>query len=264
MKASAVTIKTEQDIEKLRISGRLAAQVLEMIGAYVKPGVTTEYLDDLCHDFIVNELKVIPANIGYYGYTKTTCISPNEVVCHGIPSAKIVLQDGDIINIDVAIIKDGYFGDTSRMYAVGQITPAAKKLINTTYEAMVAGIHAVKPGATLGDVGHAIQQVAQRENYTIVREYCGHGIGKVYHEQPNVLHYGQAGQGMILKKGMVFTIEPMINMGKAAVKELGDGWTVVTKDKSLSAQWEHMVLVTDDGFELLSPWPEGTGAYPAI
>ena len=264
MKASAVTIKTEQDIEKLRISGRLAAQVLEMIGVYVKPGVTTEYLDDLCHDFIVNELKVIPANIGYYGYTKTTCISPNEVVCHGIPSAKIVLQDGDIINIDVAIIKDGYFGDTSRMYAVGQITPAAKKLINTTYEAMVAGIHAVKSGATLGDVGHAIQQVAQRENYTIVREYCGHGIGKVYHEQPNVLHYGQAGQGMILKKGMVFTIEPMINMGKAAVKELGDGWTVVTKDKSLSAQWEHMVLVTDDGFELLSPWPEGTGAYPAI
>ena len=264
MKASAVTIKTEQDIEKLRISGRLAAQVLEMIGVYVKPGVTTEYLDDLCHDFIVNELKVIPANIGYYGYTKTTCISPNEVVCHGIPSAKIVLQDGDIINIDVAIIKDGYFGDTSRMYAVGQITPAAKKLINTTYEAMVAGIHAVKPGATLGDVGHAIQQVAQRENYTIVREYCGHGIGKVYHEQPNVLHYGQAGQGMILKKGMVFTIEPMINLGKAAVKELGDGWTVVTKDKSLSAQWEHMVLVTDDGFELLSPWPEGTGVYPAI
>ena len=264
MKASAVTIKTEQDIEKLRISGRLAAQVLEMIGVYVKPSVTTEYLDDLCHDFIVNELKVIPANIGYYGYTKTTCISPNEVVCHGIPSAKIVLQDGDIINIDVAIIKDGYFGDTSRMYAVGQITPAAKKLINTTYEAMVAGIHAVKSGATLGDVGHAIQQVAQRENYTIVREYCGHGIGKVYHEQPNVLHYGQAGQGMILKKGMVFTIEPMINLGKAAVKELGDGWTVVTKDKSLSAQWEHMVLVTDDGFELLSPWPEGTGAYPAI
>ena len=264
MKASAVTIKTEQDIEKLRISGRLAAQVLEMIGVYVKPGVTTEYLDDLCHDFIVNELKVIPANIGYYGYTKTTCISPNEVVCHGIPSAKIVLQDGDIINIDVAIIKDGYFGDTSRMYAVGQITPAAKKLINTTYEAMVAGIHAVKSGATLGDVGHAIQQVAQRENYTIVREYCGHGIGKVYHEQPNVLHYGQAGQGMILKKGMVFTIEPMINAGKPNVKELKDGWTVVTADRSLTAQWEHMVVVTDTGFELLSPWPEGTGSYPEI
>lgn len=264
MRASAVTIKNENDIEKLRISGRLAAQVLEMIGAYVKPGVTTEYLDDICNDFIVNQLKVIPANVGYYGYTKTTCISPNEVVCHGIPSAKTVLQDGDIINIDVAIIKDGYFGDTSRMYAVGHIKPEAKKLIDTTYEAMVAGIHAVKPGATLGDIGHAIQSVAQKEGYTIVREYCGHGIGKVYHEQPNVLHYGTAGQGMVLKKGMVFTIEPMVNLGKAAVKELNDGWTVVTKDKSLSAQWEHMVLVTDDGFELLSPWPEGTGSYPEI
>ena len=264
MKAGTITLKTEQDIEKLRVSGRLAAQVLEMITTYVKPGVTTEYLDDICHEFIVKKLKVIPANVGYYGYTKTTCISPNEVVCHGIPSAKTVLQDGDIINIDVAIIKDGYFGDTSRMYAVGTISPAAKKLIDTTYEAMVAGIHAVKPGATLGDIGHAIQSVAQREGYSIVREYCGHGIGKVYHEQPNVLHYGQAGQGLMLKKGMVFTIEPMVNMGKAGVKELKDGWTVVTADRSLSAQWEHMVLVTDDGFELLSPWPEGTGAYPAI
>ncbi len=264
MKASAVTIKTEQDIEKLRISGRLAAQVLEMIGAYVKPGVTTEYLDDLCHDFIVNELKVIPANIGYYGYTKTTCISPNEVVCHGIPSAKIVLQDGDIINIDVAIIKDGYFGDTSRMYYVGQIKPEAKRLVETTYEAMVAGIHAVKAGATLGDVGYAIQSVAHREGYSVVREYCGHGIGKVYHEQPSVLHYGQQGQGVVLKTGMVFTIEPMINAGKARTKELKDGWGVVTADKSLSAQWEHMVAVTDDGFELLSPWPEGYGSYPEI
>ena len=264
MKASSITIKTEQEIEKLRISGRLAAQVLEMIGEYVKPGVTTEYLDDLCNDFIVNTLKVVPANVGYYGYTKTTCISPNEVVCHGIPSAKIILNDGDIINIDVAIIKDGYFGDTSRMYYVGSIQPEAKRLVETTYEAMVAGIHAVKPGATLGDVGHAIQTVAQREGYTIVREYCGHGIGKVYHEQPSVLHYGQPGQGIILKKGMVFTIEPMINAGKARTKELKDGWTVVTADRSLSAQWEHMVVVTEDGFELLSPWPEGTGSYSAI
>ena len=264
MKASVVTIKNEQDIEKLRVSGRLAAQVLEMIGAYIKPGVTTEYLDDICNEFIVNTLKVIPANIGYYGYTKTTCISPNEVVCHGIPSPNVTLQDGDIINIDVAIIKDGYFGDTSRMYCVGKVKPEAKKLIDTTYEAMVAGIHAVKPGATLGDVGYAIQSVAQREGYTIVREYCGHGIGKVYHEQPNVLHYGRPGQGMVLKKGMVFTIEPMINQGKAGVKELNDGWTVVTKDKSLSAQWEHMVLVTDDDFELLSPWPNGTGDYAEI
>ncbi|WKT74492.1 type I methionyl aminopeptidase [Acinetobacter variabilis] len=264
MRAPAITLKTEQDIEKLRISGRLAAQVLEMIGEHVKPGITTEYLDDLCHDFIVNTLKVTPANIGYYGYTKTTCISLNEVVCHGIPSPNTVLQDGDIINIDVAIIKDGYFGDTSRMYYVGTPTPEAKRLVETTYEAMVAGIHAVKPGATLGDIGYAIQSVAQREGYTIVREYCGHGIGKIYHEQPNILHYGQPGQGIKLVPGMVFTIEPMVNMGKARVKELKDGWTVVTADKSWSAQWEHMVVVTDTGFELLSPWPEGTGEYPEI
>ncbi|EZQ10920.1 MULTISPECIES: type I methionyl aminopeptidase [unclassified Acinetobacter] len=264
MKATAVTIKTEQDIEKLRISGRLAAQVLAMIGDYVKPGVSTEYLDDICNDYIVNTLKVTPANVGYYGYTKTTCISKNEVVCHGIPASNIILEDGDIINIDVAIIKDGYFGDTSRMYYVGTIKPEAKKLVDTTYEAMLAGIKTVKPGATLGDVGHAIQQVAQREGYTIVREYCGHGIGKTYHEQPNVLHYGQPGQGLVLRKGMVFTIEPMVNAGKAKVKELKDGWTVVTADKSWSAQWEHMVAVTDEGYELLTPWPEGTGEYPVI
>jgi methionyl aminopeptidase len=264
MKAGTITIKTEQEIEKLRISGRLAAQVLEMIGKYVQPGVTTEYLDNLCYDYIVNTLKVIPANIGYHGYTKTTCISPNEVVCHGIPSAAIILRDGDIINIDVAIIKDGYFGDTSRMYYVGSIKPEAKKLVETTYEAMLAGIHAVKPEATLGDIGFAIQSVAQREGYSIVREYCGHGIGKIYHEQPNILHYGQAGQGLKLKKGMVFTIEPMVNAGKARVKELKDGWTVVTADGSLTAQWEHMIAVTDTGFELLSPWPEGTGVYPPI
>ena len=264
MRALRVSIKSEQDIEKLRISGRLAAQVLQMIGQYVKPGVTTEFLDDLCHDYIVNTLKVIPANVGYHGYTKTTCISPNEVVCHGIPSSKTILKDGDIINIDVAVIKDGFYGDTSRMYFVGQVKPEAKKLVDTTYEAMRAGIHAVKPGATLGDIGYAIQSVAHREGYSIVREYCGHGIGQVYHEQPSVLHYGQPGQGLVLKKGMVFTIEPMVNAGKARVKELKDGWTVVTTDKSLSAQWEHMVAVTDTGFEVLSPWPEGTGSYPEI
>jgi methionyl aminopeptidase len=264
VKASKIVIKTEQDIAQLRISGRLAAQVLEMIGPYVKPGVTTEYLDDICHDFIVNTLKVTPANIGYYGYTKTTCISPNEVVCHGIPAANIVLQDGDIINIDVAIIKDGYFGDTSRMYYVGTPKPEAKRLVETTYEAMRAGIQAVKPGATLGDIGFAIQSVAQAQGYTIVRDYCGHGIGKVYHEAPSVVHYGQPGQGVVLKEGMVFTIEPMVNMGKARTKELKDGWTVVTADRSLSAQWEHMVAVTADGFEVLSPWPEGTGNYPEI
>lgn len=264
MRASTVTIKTEQDIEKLRISGRLAAQVLEMIGQYVKPGVSTEYLDDICYDYIVNTLKVIPANVGYHGFTKTTCISPNEVVCHGIPSARTILKDGDILNIDVAVIKDGYYGDTSRMYYVGQVSPQAKHLVETTYEAMVAGIHTVRPGATLGDIGYAIQKVAQREGYTIVREYCGHGIGKTYHEQPNVLHYGQPGQGLILRKGMVFTIEPMVNAGKARVKELNDGWTVITSDRSLSAQWEHMVAVTDNGFELLTPWTEGTGSYPKI
>ncbi|WP_180009262.1 type I methionyl aminopeptidase [Acinetobacter sp. YH12238] len=264
MRALKVSIKSEQDIEKLRISGRLAAQVLQMIGEHVKPGVTTEYLDDLCHDYIVNTLKVIPANVGYHGYTKTTCISPNEVVCHGIPSSKTILKDGDIINIDVAVIKDGFYGDTSRMYYVGQVKPEAKKLVDTTYEAMRAGIRAVKPGATLGDIGYAIQSVAHREGYSIVREYCGHGIGQVYHEQPSVLHYGQPGQGLVLKKGMVFTIEPMVNAGKARVKELKDGWTVVTTDKTLSAQWEHMVAVTDTGFEVLSPWPEGTGSYPEI
>ena len=264
MRALRVSIKSEQDIEKLRISGRLAAQVLQMIGEHVKPGVTTAYLDDLCHDYIVNTLKVIPANVGYHGYTKTTCISPNEVVCHGIPSTKTVLKDGDIINIDVAVIKDGFYGDTSRMYYVGQVKPEAKKLVDTTYEAMRAGIHAVKPGATLGDIGYAIQSVAHREGYSIVREYCGHGIGRVYHEQPSVLHYGQPGQGLVLEKGMVFTIEPMVNAGKARVKELKDGWTVVTTDQSLSAQWEHMVAVTDTGFEVLSPWPEGTGSYPEI
>ena len=210
MRASTVTIKSEQDIEKLRISGRLAAQVLEMIGAYIKSGVSTEYLDDICNDYIVNTLQVIPANVGYHGFTKTTCISINDEVCHGIPSAHRILKDGDILNIDVAVIKDGYFGDTSRMYFVGEVNPAAKKLVETTYEAMLAGIHAVKPGATLGDIGYAIQSVAQREGYSIVREYCGHGIGRIYHEQPNILHYGQKGQGMVLKKGMVFTIEPGI------------------------------------------------------
>lgn len=264
MRATRVTIKTEDDIKKLRISGRLAAQVLEMIGPYVKAGVSTEYLDDICNDYIVNTLKVIPANVGYHGFTKTTCISPNQVVCHGIPSKDSILQDGDILNIDVAIIKDGYFGDTSRMYYVGAASAEATKLVETTYAAMRAGIHAVKPGATLGDIGFAIQSVAQAEGYSIVREYCGHGIGKIYHEQPDILHYGQRGTGLVLKTGMVFTIEPMVNLGKAGVKELKDGWTVVTRDGSLSAQWEHMVAVTETGFELLSPWPEGTGHYPAI
>lgn len=261
---SKVSIKTAEEIDKLRVAGRLAAEVLYMIEKHVKPGVSTKYLDDICNDYIVNTLKVIPANVGYHGYTKTTCISKNEVVCHGIPSKSEILKDGDIINIDVAIIKDGYHGDTSRMYPVGVITPQAKNLIEVTYEAMKAGVYQVKPGATLGDIGHAIQSLAQKNGYSIVREYCGHGIGKVYHEQPNVLHYGSKGHGLKLKEGMVFTIEPMVNLGKAGVKELSDGWTVITKDKSLSAQWEHMVVVTQSGFELLTPWPEGTGNYSKI
>lgn len=259
-----VNIKSSHDIEKLRIAGKYAAEVLEMITEHVKAGVSTAYLDNICHDFIVKELKVIPANIGYCGYSKTTCISKNEVVCHGIPSEQEILKEGDIINIDVAIIKDGYYGDTSRMYCVGQVKPEHKSLILTTYEAMLAGIHQVKPGATLGDIGFAIQTVAHKNDYSIVREYCGHGIGKGYHEQPNILHYGQKGQGLKLKKGMVFTIEPMVNMGKAGVNELNDGWTVVTQDRSFSAQWEHMVAVTDHGFELLTPWPNGTGKFPHI
>ena len=259
-----VSIKSPADIAKSREAGQLAASVLQMIAPHVKAGVTTEELDQRCHDYIVHELKVIPANVGYNGFPKTVCISVNHVVCHGIPSAEKVLKQGDIVNIDVAVIKDGWFGDTSRRYFVGEPSPLARRLVNTTYEAMRAGIQQVRPGATLGDVGHAIQTVAHRERFSVVREYCGHGIGQVYHDEPQVLHYGQRGQGLRLQEGMVFTIEPMVNAGKRDTKELPDGWTVVTRDHSLSAQWEHMVAVTADGFEVLTAWPEGTGSYPAI
>lgn len=257
-------IKSAADIAKLRIAGALAADVLLMIAEHVKPGVTTDQLDRLCHDYIVNVQKVIPANVGYHGFPKTVCISVNDVICHGIPSEQEVLKDGDIVNIDVAVIADGWFGDTSRMYFVGEPSALARRLVNTTYEAMRAGIRQVRPGATLGDVGHAIQSVAQREKFSIVREYCGHGIGQIYHEDLQVLHYGNPGEGLRLKPGMVFTIEPMLNAGKRETQELDDGWTVVTRDHSLSAQWEHMVAVTDNGFEVLTPWPDGTGAYPSI
>ncbi|MGB7195630.1 MAG: type I methionyl aminopeptidase [Collimonas pratensis] len=257
-------IKSAADIAKLRIAGALAADVLLMVAEHVKPGVTTDELDRLCHDYIVNVQKVIPANVGYHGFPKTVCISVNDVICHGIPSEQEVLKDGDIVNIDVAVIADGWFGDTSRMYFVGEPSTLARRLVNTTYEAMRAGIRQVRPGATLGDVGHAIQSVAQREKFSIVREYCGHGIGQIYHEDLQVLHYGNPGEGLRLKPGMVFTIEPMLNAGKRETQELDDGWTVVTRDHSLSAQWEHMVAVTDNGFEVLTPWPDGTGAYPAI
>ncbi len=231
-----------------------------MIAPHVRPGVSTNELDKLCHDYIVNVQKATPANIGYHGFPKTLCTSINHVVCHGIPSDK-ELSDGDILNIDVAVLKDGWFGDTSRMYFVGEPSAEARRLVDTTYEAMCAGIHAVGPGATLGDVGHAIQTVAHREGYSVVRDYCGHGIGMVYHDEPQVRHYGNPGEGMRLKPGMIFTIEPMLNAGKHGVRTLGDGWTVITKDLSLSAQWEHMVLVTRDGFEVLTAWPHQPVEY---
>jgi methionyl aminopeptidase len=261
--ARRVTIRSASEIAMARRAGMLAADVLQMIAGHVRPGVTTDELDRLCHDYIVNVQQAIPANIGYHGYPKTICASVNHVICHGIPSDK-ALKNGDILNIDVAIIKDGWFGDTSRMFFVGEPGILAKRLVRTTYEAMRAGIQQVRPGATLGDVGHAIQTVAHREGFGVVREYCGHGIGQIYHDEPQVMHVGRPGEGLTLKPGMVFTIEPMINAGKAAVKHLPDGWTVVTKDRSLSAQWEHMVAVTESGFEILTPWPDGYGDYAPI
>ena len=245
-------LKTPEEIEKMRIAGRLAAEVLEMIAPHVKPGVTTEELDRLCHDHIVKVQGAIPANVGYRGYPKTVCASVNNVICHGIPSPGKVLKDGDILNIDVTVIKDGWHGDTSRMYYVGTPSVMARRLVETTFEAMWRGIRAVKPGATLGDVGHAIQSYAEAERFTVVREYCGHGIGKVYHDEPQVLHYGRPGDGLVLRPGMTFTIEPMINEGTRYTKVLPDGWTVVTKDRKLSAQWEHMVAVTEDGVDVLT------------
>ncbi|WP_342214117.1 MULTISPECIES: type I methionyl aminopeptidase [unclassified Pseudomonas] len=244
--------RTPEQVAMARRAGALAADVLRMIAPHVQAGVTTQYLDELCNAYIVNELKVIPANVGYHGFTKTVCISVNEVVCHGVPSNDVVLADGDIVNIDVAVIKDRWFGDTSRMYYVGEPSALAKRLVDTTYEAMLAGIEVVKPGATLGDIGHAIQSVAHREGFSVVREYCGHGIGQIYHDDPQVLHYGRKGEGMRLTQGMIFTVEPMINAGKAGTRQLADGWTVVTRDQSLSAQWEHMVAVTADGYEILT------------
>jgi methionyl aminopeptidase len=261
--ARRVAIRSEAEIAMARRAGMLAAEVLEMIAPHIKPGVTTNELDQLCHDHIVRVQQAIPANIGYHGYPKTVCASVNHVICHGIPSDK-PLKQGDIVNIDVAIIKDGWFGDTSRMYYVGEPSPQARRLVRTTYEAMRAGILQVRPGATLGDVGHAIQEVARREGFSVVREYCGHGIGQIYHDAPQVLHHGRRGEGLKLEVGMIFTIEPMINAGKAATKELADGWTVVTQDRSLSAQWEHMVVVTPTGFEVLTPWPDGDGDYAPI
>jgi methionyl aminopeptidase len=246
-----VTIKTPAEQDKMRTAGRLAASVLDMIEPFVQPGATTEELDKRCHDFIVEELKSIPANLNYRGFPKTICTSVNHVVCHGIPGDKR-LKSGDIINIDVTVIRDGFHGDTSRMYFVGNAPVLARRLAETCHEAMWCGIRVVKPGARLGDIGHAIQTFAESNNFSVVREYCGHGIGRVYHEDPQVLHYGKPGTGLELSAGMTFTIEPMINAGRRDVRLLPDGWTVVTKDQSLSAQWEHTILVTDSGFEVLT------------
>jgi len=247
-----VTIKTPDEIEKMRVAGKLAAEVLEMIGEHIKPGVTTGQLDQICHAYIVETQKAIPAPLNYKGFPKSICTSVNQVICHGIPSDRKVLKNGDIINVDVTVIKDGYHGDTSKMFFVGKPGIAAERLVNITQECMYKGIEIVKPGVTLGDIGHVIQKHAESNYYSVVREYCGHGIGKVFHEEPQVMHYGKPGKGMAIKEGMTFTIEPMINQGKRHSKLLPDGWTVVTKDHKLSAQWEHTILVTADGFEILT------------
>ncbi|RMF16333.1 MAG: type I methionyl aminopeptidase [Gammaproteobacteria bacterium] len=248
----SVIIKTPEEIEKMRVAGRLAAEVLEMIGPHVQPGVTTGELDRICHDYIVNQQNAIPAPLNYKGFPKSICTSVNQVICHGIPSDKKVLKSGDIINIDITVIKDGYHGDTSAMFFVGEPKPAAERLVRITQECLYKGIALVKPGARLGDIGHTIQQYAESNYYSVVREYCGHGIGKGFHEDPQVMHYGTPGTGLVLKPGMTFTIEPMINQGKRHCKLLPDGWTVVTKDRKLSAQWEHTLLVTETGCEVLT------------
>src|ERR1700735_312793 len=247
----SVTIKSPAEHDKMRTAGRLAASVLDMIEPYVQPGVTTDELDKRCQDFIVEELKSIPANLNYRGFPKTICTSVNNVVCHGIPGEKR-LKAGDIINIDVTVIREGFHGDTSRMYLVGSSSVLARRLTQACHEAMWQGIHVVKPGAHLGDIGHAIQTFAESNGVSVGREDSGNGIGRVYHEDPQVLHYGKAGTGLELVAGMTFTIEPMINAGRRDVRLLNDGWTVVTRDQSLSAQWEHTILVTPSGYEVLT------------
>jgi methionyl aminopeptidase len=251
-----ITIKTAADVEGMRIAGRLASEVLDMLTPHVKPGITTEALDKLAHDHIVNVQQGIPAPLnyapsGYTPYPKSICTSVNHQVCHGIPNSK-PLKSGDIVNIDITVIKDGWHGDTSRMFVVGEGSIAAKRLCQMTYDAMWRGIAKVRPGIRLGDIGHSIQTFAENNGFSIVREFCGHGIGRKFHEEPQVLHYGKPGTLEILTPGMVFTIEPMVNAGRREIRETGDGWTIVTKDRSLSAQWEHTVLVTETGYEVLT------------
>lgn len=246
-----VSIKSPAEQQAMRVAGRLAADVLDMIAPHVVPGVTTGELDRICHEYIVGEQTAVPAPLNYKGFPKSICASVNHVVCHGIPGDRR-LRPGDIVNLDITVIKDGFHGDTSRMFLVGDCPLQARRLCRVAYEAMWLGIRQVAPGLRLGDLGHVIQQYVESQGYSIVREYCGHGIGRVFHEDPQVLHYGEAGTGLELVPGMSFTIEPMVNAGRRHVKLLGDGWTVVTKDHSLSAQWEHTVLVTPAGFEVLT------------
>lgn len=247
----SVTIKTPDEIEKMRTAGKLAADVLEMIGNHVTAGVSTLELDQICHEYIVNEQQAIPAPLNYRGFPKSICTSVNHQVCHGIPGDRI-LKNGDILNIDITVIKDEFHGDTSKMFMIGKPPVLAQRLVDLTYEALKIGIQEVKPGTKLGDIGHKIQSFAENNRCTVVREYCGHGIGRTFHEDPQILHYGKPNTGMELEPGMTFTIEPMINAGKRNVRLLPDGWTVVTKDHSLSAQWEHTILVTEEGHEVLT------------
>jgi methionyl aminopeptidase len=247
----SVHVKTAAEIEKMRIAGQLAAAVLDMIRPYVQEGITTEDLDRICHDYIVHIQKAIPAPLNYRGFPKSICTSVNHVVCHGIPG-KRQLKRGDVVNIDITVIKNGYHGDTSKMFFVGEPSVIAKRVCKIAHECLLIGIGQVRPGGRLGDIGHAIQRHAEANNFTVVREYCGHGIGRQFHEEPQVLHYGKPGEGVQLLPGMTFTIEPMINSGKRYVKLLPDGWTVVTKDHSVSAQWEHTLLVTETGHEVLT------------
>jgi methionyl aminopeptidase len=255
-----ITIYRPEDFEGMRRAGRLAAETLDMIAHHVRPGVTTGELDRLCHDFMVAH-GAVPATLGYRGYTKSTCTSVNHVVCHGIPGDR-VLVEGDILNIDVTVILDGWFGDTSRMFVAGAAPTRARLLLDVTYEALMRGVAAAKPGATLGDIGHAIQSVVERNRFSVVRDFCGHGIGRRFHEPPNVLHFGRPGEGPVLRPGMFFTIEPMVNAGRADVKILDDGWTAVTRDRSLSAQFEHMVGITETGVEVFTVSPAGLHRPP--
>jgi methionyl aminopeptidase len=264
---SSIGSKSLEDIEGMRVAGRLASEVLDFITPHVKPGVTTGHLDRLCHDYMVNVQGTVPAPLnyappGHQPYPRSICTSVNHQVCHGVPGEK-VLRNGDIVNIDITVIKEGWHGDTSRMFYVGEPTVQARRLCETTYECMWKGIATVRPGTTLGDIGAAIQRHAEARGYSVVREFCGHGIGRRFHEEPQILHYGRPGHGLKLVPGMTFTIEPMINAGKRDIRQLADGWTIVTADHSLSAQWEHTVLVTEDAYEVLTV-SAGTPAVPAF